>query len=55
MFRSTQLLGASVLVSTLVALAWLQAPPIPAVIGALTAGLLIYERQRRAARRPANH
>ena len=47
MVRPIQFIGASVAVSTVTALVWLRAPVVPAVIGALGAGLLLYLRQRR--------
>ena len=46
MDRTTQLISASVLLATL-AMALLQAPVVPVVIGAAGAGLLLYLRLRR--------
>ena len=48
MDRTTQLICASVLVGTLMALAWFNAPIAPAVIGATGAGLVLYLRRGRA-------
>jgi hypothetical protein len=50
MNASTQVMLASVLIGMLMALLWLKAPVVPAVIGGIGAGLLIYLRARRSAR-----
>jgi hypothetical protein len=49
MDRSIQLIGASVVVSTLMALIWFKAPIIPALVGALGAAMVLYGRARRNA------
>lgn len=53
---STKMIIASVVVGLLGALIWFGAPLVPAMLGALAAGLLLYWRQRRertAARGPS--
>ena len=49
MSRSLQLTSASVLAGVATALVWFKAPIIPAVVGALGAGLVLYWRSQRAA------
>ena len=49
MAHSTRLIIGSCLVATVVALAWLEAPLVPTVLGAFGTGLLLYWRARRAA------
>jgi len=44
-----QLTSASVLAGVAMALVWLKAPIIPALLGALGAGLALYWRTQRAA------
>jgi hypothetical protein len=47
MTRSTQLIPGSVLTATAIALFWFKAPIVPAVAGALTAGLTLLWGNRR--------
>jgi hypothetical protein len=51
MVVSAQLIGASVLISMVIALVWLQAPVVPAILGAGATGTLLYLRRRRTAMR----
>ncbi len=46
MDQATAMIVASMLVSVAVALVWLHAPLLPALIGALGAGALYYRRGR---------
>lgn len=47
MTRSTQSIACSILTATAIALFWLKAPVVPAVAGALTAGLMLFRGNRR--------
>ncbi len=47
MNRSTQVIGASVLVGIVIALVWFKAPLVPALIGAAGAGLVLAWGSRR--------
>ena len=49
MSRSIRFTSASILAGVATALVWLKAPIIPAVLGALGAGLVLYWRAQRAA------
>jgi hypothetical protein len=49
MDRSIQLVAASVVVGTLMALIWFKAPIAPALVGALVAAWVLYWRARRNA------
>jgi hypothetical protein len=49
MGRSMQFISASMLAGVATALVWLQAPVIPAVVGALAGGLALYWRAQRIA------
>jgi hypothetical protein len=49
MNRARYLITGSVVVALVIAVLWFQAPVVPAVVGALGAGLLLYWRQRRSA------
>ncbi len=42
---STQLIFASVLLSATVVILWFNAPPVPALVGALAAGIIFYRRR----------
>jgi hypothetical protein len=49
MGRTGYLIAGSAVVAVVIAVLWFQAPVIPAVLGALGAGLVLYWRQRRSA------
>jgi hypothetical protein len=48
MTRSTQVISGSVVVAIGMALVWFRAPVVPALLGAVAAGLVLYWRGRRA-------
>jgi hypothetical protein len=47
MSRAGYLITGSAAVAVAIAVLWFQAPVVPAVLGALGAGLVLYWRQRR--------
>jgi Kef-type K+ transport system membrane component KefB len=49
MSRAGYLITGSAVVAVVIAVLWFQAPVVPAVLGALLAGLVLYWRQRRSA------
>jgi Kef-type K+ transport system membrane component KefB len=48
MSRAGYLITGSAVVAVVIAVLWFQAPVVPAVLGALGAGLVLYWRQRRS-------
>jgi len=49
MTRSTQVISGIVIVAIGTALIWFRAPVVPALLGALAAGLVLHWRDRRTA------